>query len=116
MLMTAQDLLPKVLEKSGLLKAKRHLFLCLGPDCCSPELGQASWDFLKEQVKNHDLLVMRTRAACFRICSQGPILVVYPEGIWYGRVTPERLKRIIEEHIIHGQPVSEWIISENSLG
>jgi (2Fe-2S) ferredoxin len=112
---TPEDLLPDVLEKTGVPTAKKHLFLCLGPDCCGSELGQASWDYLKTQVKNLDLQIMRTKAACFRVCSQGPILVVYPEGIWYSRATPERLERILDEHIVGGQPIQEWVIAENPL-
>lgn len=113
--MTPEDLLPAVLEKAGVPHARKHLFLCLGPDCCGPEIGQASWDYLKTRVKELDLQVMRTKAGCFRVCSQGPILVVYPEGIWYSRVTPQRLERILKEHILEGKVVEEWVIAHNSL-
>ncbi|NJK91825.1 MAG: (2Fe-2S) ferredoxin domain-containing protein [Blastochloris sp.] len=113
--MTPEELLPAVIEKAGLPSARQHLFLCLGPDCCSPEMGQLSWDYLKQQVARLNLQVLRTRAACFRICSQGPILLVYPDGIWYARVTPERLQRILNEHIQLRQPVQEWILHHNPL-
>jgi (2Fe-2S) ferredoxin len=52
---------------------------------------------------------MRTKAACLRICHEGPWLVVYPEGIWYGRLDGERLRRILQEHVVEGRPVTEWI-------
>ena len=113
--MTPQDLLPAILEKAAVPSAQKHLFLCLGPDCCGPEIGQASWEYLKSQVKEMNLQVMRTKAACFRVCSQGPILLVYPEGIWYSRATPERLERILREHILGGRPVTEWVIAQNPL-
>ncbi len=58
---------------------------------------------------------MRTKAACLRICSGGPWLVVYPEGIWYGAVTPERCERIVAEHLQSGRPVEEWIARRHPL-
>jgi (2Fe-2S) ferredoxin len=115
MIPNAENLLPQVLAKIGLAQAQKHLFLCLGPDCCSPELGQASWDYLKAHLKENNLQVLRTQAKCFRICSQGPLLLIYPEGIWYSRATPERLQRILQEHVIGGTPIQEWIIAQNDL-
>ena len=56
---------------------------------------------------------MRTKAACFRVCAGGPILVVYPEGIWYAGVTAERLERILLQHIRDGEPVREWIVARS---
>ncbi|MDD5261681.1 MAG: ferredoxin [Methylacidiphilales bacterium] len=60
-----------------------------------------------------NLPFLRTKAGCFKICMQGPILLVYPDGIWYSRVTPEKIDRIIEEHLIGGKPVVEWIFAEH---
>jgi (2Fe-2S) ferredoxin len=100
-------------SKAGLSHAQRHLFLCLGPDCCAPSVGEATWDYLKSAVKKMDLPVLRTKAACFRICSGGPWLIIYPDGIWYGNVTPERCARILHEHIVGGQPIREWITQEH---
>lgn len=104
------------LKKAGIAGAQKHLFLCLGPDCCSPREGEKVWDFLKSETKDLHLEVMRTKVGCFRICTGGPWLVVYPEGIWYGQVTVERCRRILLEHILGGQPVTEWIVAENDLG
>ena len=95
--------------KAGLPGARRHLFLCAGPDCCAAAEGQAMWDYLKTQVREHALPVMRTKAACFRVCTEGPWLVVYPEGIWYAQVTPEKFDRIRREHLEGGAPVLEWV-------
>jgi (2Fe-2S) ferredoxin len=103
------------LAKAGVATARRHLFLCLGPDCCRPSEGEIVWEFVKKRVKETGLRAMRTKAGCFRICSGGPWLVVYPEGIWYGGVTPTRFERILQEHLLRGEPVREWIVAQNDL-
>jgi (2Fe-2S) ferredoxin len=103
------------LQKAGVRTAQRHLFLCLGPDCCSPSEGEETWKYMKQRVKELDLRIMRTKALCFRICTGGPWLVVYPDGIWYGGVTPKRFERILQEHLIGGVPVNEWIVVRNPL-
>ncbi len=105
----------KGLEKAGVRRAQRHLFLCLGPDCCSPSEGEETWTYMKRRVKDHGLRVMRTKTQCFRICTGGPWLVVYPDGIWYGAVTPERFERILQEHLVGGVPIEEWIVVRNPL-
>lgn len=102
-------------EKAGLPTARRHVFLCTGPDCCDPEAGQAAWDELKRRLKDSGLPVMRTKAACFRVCHGGPWLVVYPDGIWYGEMTAKRVSRIVTEHLGEGRPVKEWIAQVHPL-
>jgi (2Fe-2S) ferredoxin len=49
------------------------------------------------------------------VCQGGPWLVVYPEGVWYGRVNEERFERILQEHLVGGEPVREWISARNAL-
>jgi (2Fe-2S) ferredoxin len=88
--------------------SSRHLFLCTGPDCCDPTEGLELWERLKRRCRDLGLPVLRSKAACLRICRGGPWLVVYPEGIWYGNVSPERLERILLEHIQNGNPIHEW--------
>jgi (2Fe-2S) ferredoxin len=97
------------LEAARIAQAGRHLFLCLGPDCAPIGEGQATWDYLKRRCAELDLPVMRTKAGCFRVCVGGPWLLIYPEGVWYGAVTPERCERILQEHVIQGKPVGEWV-------
>jgi (2Fe-2S) ferredoxin len=55
---------------------------------------------------------LRTKAACLRVCQDGPWLVVYPEGIWYGALDANKLRRILKEHIEGGTPVREWIAAQ----
>jgi len=98
-----------------------HLLLCATPTkalCGDPALGAASWERLKALVRSLGLedpdrpagVVLRTKADCLRVCQGGPVLLIWPEGILYGGVTPERIERIVQEHVIGGRPVEEWII------
>jgi (2Fe-2S) ferredoxin len=105
----------KTFEQIGQPGARHHLFLCVGPDCCSPEKGLETWETVKAELKEHDIRALRTKAACLRLCHDGPWLVVYPEGIWYAEVTPERFARIRREHLQGGVPVQEWIRAINPL-
>ena len=100
----------------GLAASERHVFLCVGSDCCTEAAGMEVWETLKNRIRDLDIPVMRTKAACFRICCQGPWMAVYPDGIWYGEVTPERCARIIDEHLVDNQPVTEWIARQHPLG
>ena len=99
---------------------RRHVFLCTGPSCCTPEMGQASWEELKKQLKDHGLAsgpnaCYRTKVGCLRICCHGPTLVVYPEGTWYHGMTAERIPRFVQEHLEEGRPIREWVFADNPL-
>jgi len=103
------------LEKIGAHRATHHVFLCLGPDCCPNAAGGASWEYLKKRIHELRLPVLRTKAGCLRVCERGPVMVVYPEGTWYGGMSPDRLEHVIQQHLINGKPVLEWTLGSHPL-
>ena len=109
--------LATAVAKLGLGGHLRHVFLCTGPSCSTPEIGQAAWDVLKQQLKDKGLtnVCLRTKAGCLRICCHGPTMVVYPDGTWYHGMTAERIPRFVQEHLVEGKPIAEWVFAINSL-
>ena len=113
--------LHEVAAKLGIGRYQRHVFLCTGPNCCTPEVGQAAWERLKQEIKVHGLgsgnrACYRTKVGCLRICCHGPTMVVYPEGTWYHGMTADQIPRFVQEHLVEGRPVEEWIFARNPLG
>ena len=112
--------LREVAAKLGVGGYHRHVFLCTGPNCCTPEVGTAAWEVLKRQIKEKGLAAgehacYRTKVGCLRICCHGPTMVVYPEGTWYHGMTAERIPLFVRQHLVEGKPIEEWVFANNPL-
>jgi len=101
-------------EKPKMAEYKRHLLVCTGPRCTLNGEGQTLFDGLGEKFKAAGIdqgpsRVKRTRVSCFATCKAGPIVCVQPDGIWYYNVNEANLDRIIQQHLVGGEPVEDLI-------
>lgn len=120
-------MLTESVTKLGLSHIKRHVFLCCDqakPKCCTKEDSMKSWQYLKKRLKELNLdhptpdnpsCLFRTKADCLRVCVEGPILLVYPDGTWYRNATPDTIEKIIQEHLIGNKIVTEYLFHQHPL-
>jgi (2Fe-2S) ferredoxin len=99
---------------------RHHVLYCTSSGCCDDvdEPGATAKRLkkrLRELEEEHGISVLRTRVDCFKFCRGGPLLLVYPDGVWYHSVTPDVLDRIVEEHLLGGRVVEEYAFARNPL-
>jgi (2Fe-2S) ferredoxin len=102
-----------------MFELKHHVIVCTGgkltgdkKGMCHTRDGANVVRRLVEELDERELSgdVMVSAASCFGMCDKGPIMVVYPEGVWYKEITPERVETVVEQHLEENRTVEEWTI------
>ena len=105
-------------------KFTSHIFVCCNQrepghkrGCCDPDGEHELRECFKRELKRRKLgpLVRANQSGCLDQCELGPTVVIYPQGIWYGHVTPDDVPRIVEETIVNGRILADLVISDEQL-
>jgi (2Fe-2S) ferredoxin len=104
--------LQRRVAKRRLTTMQRHVLVCVDDDCDRKLVKR-----FRRAIDAAGLraTVAMTKVQCFGICTSGPIVVVYPEGTWYARVTPDVAERIVDQHLRDGEPVASHVFLRNPL-
>ena len=107
-------------KKLKLHQVQRQILMCgdtKTAKCASKREMQRSWQHLKKRLKQLDLAdragILRVRSYCLDVCRGGPIFVVLPDGVWYGQCTPKVIDKIVDQHLLGGEPVQEHILAQH---
>jgi (2Fe-2S) ferredoxin len=105
-------------------KFTSHIFVCCNTrqpghtrGCCNPDGSGQLRECFKKELKRQDLapLVRANQSGCLDQCELGPTVVIYPQAIWYGHVTPEDVGRIVRETVVGGRVLKDLLIPESQL-
>jgi (2Fe-2S) ferredoxin len=112
-----KDQLKAIAKHKGIGSYQRHILICPGPKCIGEEEGLEVWKYLKQRLKEEGLEQdnYRSKVGCLRVCTKGPIALVYPEGVWYKLVDQKAVDRIIDSHLKNGVVVEDLAFAENPL-